>query len=113
MAIRKIEKQEWHPFFDWVSKMIEGKRAEIEVASLQLGDQIEAKWLPLWGIVYDPKDDLIEIALEGLDHLIYNPREVYLDDGGSILANLEIIAGDDVRQIVKLREPLMLPAPAE
>lgn len=113
MAIRKIEKAEWHPFFDWVSKMIEGKRAEIEVASLSLGDQVEAEWLPLWGIVYDPKDDIIEIALEDVDHIIYHPREVYMDDGGVLLASLEIIAGDGTRQIVKLREPLMLPAPAE
>jgi Family of unknown function (DUF5335) len=39
-------------------------RAEIEVASLALGDQVEAEWLPLLGIAYDPKDDLVQVALE-------------------------------------------------
>ena len=42
MTIRKLEKSKWHAFFDGLSKMLEGKRAEIEVASLALGDQIEA-----------------------------------------------------------------------
>ena len=42
------------------------RRAEIEVASLDLGDQIEAEWLPLLGITYDDKDDVLEIALEEL-----------------------------------------------
>ena len=53
------------------------KAAEIEVASLSLGDQVEAEWLPLHGITYDPNDDLVEVALEGLDHMIRKPREIY------------------------------------
>ena len=50
MTVRKLEKTEWRRFFDWVSKGLVGKRAEIEIASLALGDQIEAEWLPLLGI---------------------------------------------------------------
>jgi hypothetical protein len=38
------------------------------ICGLALGDQIAANWLPLLGITYEPKDDLLEIALEGLDH---------------------------------------------
>jgi hypothetical protein len=38
--------------------------AEIEVASLDLGDQIQAEWLPLIGITYDPNDDVVEVALD-------------------------------------------------
>jgi hypothetical protein len=41
------------------------KRVEIETASLKLGGQVAAEWLPMIGLSYDPKDDLIEIALEG------------------------------------------------
>ncbi|MDB5407495.1 MAG: uncharacterized protein JWL84_2407 [Rhodospirillales bacterium] len=72
MAVRKLEKSEWRPFFDTLSKSLVGKRAEIEVASLDLGDQIEAEFLPLLGIVFDNKDDTIEVALDGVDHLISN-----------------------------------------
>jgi hypothetical protein len=111
MATQKLEKSAWRPYFDHVSKQIEAgsKRAEIEVASLKIGDQIEAEWIPLLGISYDPKDDLVEVLLEGLDHLIRNPIEVWVDTGPLGLISMEVIDKDDYRNIVKLRDPLMLP----
>ena len=60
MTARKLDKSQWRTFFDRLSKTLEGKQAEIEVASLSLGDQVEAEWLPLHGITYDPNDDLVE-----------------------------------------------------
>ena len=111
MTIRKLNKSEWRRYFDFVSRGIEGKRAEIEVASLSLGDQVEADWLPLLGIVNDPKDDVVEIALDGLDHMIRKPREIYIDDSAGELTSVEIVGAEGVRQIVHLREPLMLPPP--
>jgi hypothetical protein len=111
MAIRKLEKSEWRAFLDGLSKLLEGKRAEIEVASLKLGDEIEAEWLPLLGLTYDPKDDLFEVALEGIDHMIPKPREIYADDNVGGLMSIEVVDADGARQIIKLRDPLMLPAP--
>jgi hypothetical protein len=110
MTIRKLEKATWRPFFDDISRMLVGKQAEVEVASLDLGDQIEAEWLPLLGISYDPKDDLVEVALDGLDHMIPRPREIYVEDDAGRLESLEIIDGDGNKQIVKLRDELLLPA---
>src|SRR5262249_44964390 len=81
--------------------------------SLSLGDQVEAEWLPLLGIAYDPHDDIVEVALEGLDHLIPKPRDIYVEDAPGGLVALEIVDADDVKQIVKLRDPLMLPAPSQ
>jgi Family of unknown function (DUF5335) len=112
MTTRKLDNRQWRTFFDRVSKTVMGKQAEIEVASLRLGDQVEARWLPLLGMTYDPNDDIVEMALEGLDHLIPKPREIFVEDDAAGLAALEIIDADGVRQIVKLRDPLMLPAPA-
>jgi hypothetical protein len=112
MTIRKLEKSEWRAFFDGISKLLEGKQAEIEVASLALGDQIEAEWLPLLGLTYDPKDDLFEVALDGVDHMISKPREIYVDDDVGGLMSIEIVGADGSRQIIKLRDPLMLRAPA-
>ena len=111
MAIAKLEKATWHPYFDKVSKILDGKSAEIEVTSLTIGDQVEAEWLPLLGIVYDQKDDLIEVVLEGLDHMIRKPQEVYVDQEAAMLRSMEVIDADGVRQIVRLRDPLMLPSP--
>jgi hypothetical protein len=112
MATRKLDKEKWRIFFDRMSAGLLGMRAEIEVDSLELGAQIEAEWLPVLGITYDPKDDILEIALEGVDHLIHKPREIHVDEGIGGLESLLVVDGDGVKQIVKLREPLMLPAPA-
>ena len=70
MAERILPKSDWQFYCDRISKGLTGKRANIEVTGLRIGDQIQAESLPLFGITYDPKDDLVEIAMEGLDHLI-------------------------------------------
>jgi hypothetical protein len=36
---RKLDKSQWRTVFDRLSNALEGKQAEIEVASLSLGDQ--------------------------------------------------------------------------
>jgi len=113
MTTRKLDKTQWRTFFDRLSTTLEGKQAEIEIASLRLGDQVEADWLPLLGIAYDPNDDIVEVALAGLDHLIPKPRELYAEEGPGGLTALEIVDADDVKQIVKLRDPLRLPAPSQ
>jgi hypothetical protein len=110
MATRKLDKAEWQVFFDRITDFIVGKRAEVEVDSLAIGSQIEAEWLPLLGIVYDPKSDAVEIALDDLDHLIRRPREVYVDEEPLGLRSTMVVDADGVQHIVKLRDPLMLPA---
>src|ERR1700754_4693517 len=97
MAVRALDKPESRAFCDGISKTVVGKRAEIEVASLGLGSQVEAEWLLLLGIAYDPKNDLVEIALDGLDHLIHHPRQIYADFGPEGLSSLEVIDSEDVR----------------
>jgi hypothetical protein len=111
MATRKLDKAQWHAYFDAVTRGIVGMRAEIEVDALNVGSQIEAEWLPLFGIVYDHKGDALEVALEGVDHIIRSPREVYIDEGVTGLTSMLVVDADGTREIVRLREPLMLPAP--
>jgi hypothetical protein len=110
MTVLKLDKPEWAAFCDAVSKSLSGKQAEIEIESLALGSQIEAHSLPLLGIAYDSRSDMIEIALDGLDHMISHPREVSADIGPDGLTALEVVDGDNLHQIVKLHAPLMLPS---
>jgi hypothetical protein len=111
MSVNQIDKSRWKAFFDTLTDTLVGKRAEIEVTSLDLGDQVEAEWLPVLGIVYDPKDDSIEVALEGLDHMIRKPREVHVDFDVGGLMSIEVIDQAGVHQIVKLKDPIALAAP--
>jgi hypothetical protein len=41
-----VPPSEWRSFFDRLSKGLLGKWVEIEVASLDLGGQITAEWIP-------------------------------------------------------------------
>jgi hypothetical protein len=109
MATAKLDKAAWQKTFDQMSKtQLVGKQVEIEVTGLDIGDQIEQKWIQLLGITYDLKGDLIEILVEGLDHLIHKPREVWVEHDASGLVSMEVVGADDTRQIIRLREPLML-----
>ena len=113
MAAEQIDKSQWAPFFANLTEALIGKQAEIEVVSLDLGDQVEAEWASLIGITYDHKDDLIEIALDELDHMVRSPRQLFIDYGvGSALVAIEIVDGDGSRQIVRFRDPFALPAPS-
>jgi len=76
------------------------------VASMNLGDQIETEWIPFFGITYDPKDDLVEFVLEGLDHLIRSPKQIFVDEGADGLTSVEIVDSDDVKHIAVLKQAL-------
>ena len=101
-----VPKAEWSGYLNRASRAIIGLRAEIEVASLELGDQIEAQYLPITGIFYDHKDDLVGVTLEGLDHMIRHPQSIYVEASPDGLSDR-----DGTNHLIKLKRPLALPAP--
>lgn len=105
---RTIAREEWGAFFGHVSTTLRGKQVEIEAASLELGDQIVAEWVPLLGITYDRHDDLLDVSLSGLNHLIRAPQDIYVQEGARGLETIAVVSRDDVTQILRLRDPLML-----
>src|ERR1700723_15439 len=109
MSIRKLERDDWGGFCIRASRFFVGKQADIEVVSLQIGFQPEARRLPLIGMSYDPKSDVLELLLGELEHLIRAPREFYVDEEPLGIVSLQIIDAEGVHQIVTLRDPLMLP----
>jgi Family of unknown function (DUF5335) len=74
-----------------------------------LGGQVQADWVPLLGIVYDSKDDIVEVAVEGLDHIIHHPSELYVEEEEGELSSLSVIDGDGVRHLINLRQAVTLP----
>ena len=110
-----LPKQAWKSYFETMSGVLIGKWAELEVATLDLGDQIVAERLPLLGITYDTKDDLVDVSLGGenqLNHLIRHPSQIEIVEGVDGLRSIAITSGDGAVQVLRLSDPLRLP-PAE
>jgi Family of unknown function (DUF5335) len=110
MPTRRIDKSHWRSFLEQVTHDLVDSGAQAEVAYLPLRCRIPEKWLSLFGLNYDPRLDAIEVALDGVDHMIDAPRELWADLGPSGLAALEIVGPDHVSQIVRLRSPLPVAA---
>jgi len=108
MAIKQINKSEWSAYFDQFSKNYlkdeQPEYAEIMVLSETVGAQPETGWLLLKGITFDAKNDLVEVQVEKLDHMIVHPVEIYIDelDNGEI-ASIEIVTKDGTKEIIEIR----------
>lgn len=105
----QINKAEWHDYFDRMSKTLLGKSAEIDIEALELGSQVEARWTPLLGIVYEPRGDVMSVLLEGLNHLIHHPQVVFVEEVMGELRSIMVNDSDAYQHIIKLRDPLLLP----
>ncbi len=108
MPIREVEKEEWQNYFDTFSKKYlkdeEPEYVEITVLNDSNGVQLESNWMPLRGITYDDKNDLLEIELDKLKRLIRYPEKIYVDeaDNGWLLS-FEIIESDGTKNIIETR----------
>ena len=110
MTTRTIPREHWQRYLDDVSQHLRGQQVQIEIAGLDIGDQIAADWIPLNGLTYDPRSDLVEVQTASLDHMIREPQDMLAEEGARGLEVLCVIDGDGRKQLIKLRAPLALPA---
>ena len=111
MALTQLAKSGWKNYFDRVSKVLGTKLVELEVASLGLGDQVEVDWVPLIGLTYDPKSDVLSVVVEGIEHNIQHPQKIYVEQDVETLHSIEVEDTSRERHILLLKDPLRLPAP--
>ena len=109
-SLMNLAKAEWREFFDRLSDALAGKPAEVEVASLDLGDQIVAEWIPLQGITYDTADDLLDVSFDRLTHMIRHPRDIIVEEGPGGVSSVAVALRDGSRQVIRLKQPLLLSA---
>jgi hypothetical protein len=110
-----LPKQAWKSYFEALSNVLIGKWAEVEVAALDLGDQIVAERLPLLGITYDTKDDLVDISLGGgkqLNHLVRHPNQIEIADDVDGVRSIAVTSADGTVHVLRLSNPLRLPQAA-
>lgn len=102
-----IAKNEWKAFFDEFSKSLKENSVELEVEGLGIFDKIEAEWIPIMGITYDPADDMISVIFEKLDHSIAKPQEVVVERSSDGISRIEIVSSEDgAKNILKFRQPV-------
>jgi hypothetical protein len=103
-----IARPRWAGYLAGLSAHLAGEQAFIEVASLALGDQVEARWLPLLAITYDHKDDIVVFDLGDLKHIVARPVGLDVMDEAGAVSSIEVVDAQGARHIARLREPLML-----
>ncbi len=110
MTIQRLETVRWKGWLDDVSRHLPSTHVGIQVMGLDLGDQEEARSLSLLGMSYDPTRHSLQVSGESLDHLISDPKEIFLDvDDDGRLKRMEITDGDGRKQLLEFEPPLPMP----
>jgi len=114
---RQIPREQWASYLEDLTKRLEGRWITIEVLDKEFGDQYEVEKLPLAFFFYDPKDDVIEIAVGGwttsypveMRHFIRHPQDVWEREGTGGPDAFLIVDADDRKTLVTIHEPPALP----
>lgn len=113
MDFLRLPHDAWRGFFDGMNAVMGGKQVEIDVMGLDLGDVIQAEWVPLNGITYEPREDNLFVFAgargSSLEHVIAHPKEISVELGEGGVNR--VVVSDDAghQQFLRLRSPLALP----
>lgn len=105
----QLHKAEWQHYFDRIARGLAARRAEIDLTSLHIGRQVAALSLPLLGIRYEPRSDILSVMLEGFNHLIRRPVTLLVEVDFGQLLSMAVTDTEQVRHLIRLRAPLALP----
>lgn len=108
MAVNKIGQKQWQKYFDTFSlkyrKDEQPEYIEVQVTSENLDVQTEMPWIVLKGITCDPKSDLLEIQIDKTEHLISQPKEIYVEEvGGGGETGIKIIQMNGEKNLIEIR----------
>jgi len=110
MATKALPKEEWEMYFDKLSKNLPAVEVQLEVVDKEVGDQVEVEYSPLTGLSYDPKDDVFEIQFKEIhDHLIYHPKEIYVEEENGKITTIEVVDKEETRYILRVKPAIPLP----
>jgi hypothetical protein len=111
MRNRLVPRTEWGRFFDAFSRRHRGRTATVRVFGPKIGSQVEARDLPLEGIV--PRVAGVSAAIDillgspppgpNIEHHVVDPKEIWIEltDAGAEEA-LEIQSEDGTQTLVQL-----------
>lgn len=108
MKYRLIQDQARASFFDLMSKVLDGAQMELEIASPDMGDQIEEEWASFKGLSYDPYVDVLYVHTSTIEHAISAPHFISVGDENGMIRSISMKDDGESVQIIKFREPLRL-----
>ena len=105
---RQIPRKQWKDVFDRFTKRHlrddVPEAARVELLAPDLGDQVEVDSVRLRGISYDPKSKALEVLLDNVDHLVFQPKEIsVVEEDEDFLSSVEIVREDDTKEILTIR----------
>ena len=112
MPLNRIDKPQWQPFFDRVSRALAAKSIDIDIITPGLGDETQARHVALTGLSYDSKDDLFAVIGEELEHNIAHPREISVDATPDAVREIDVVDPSGAHHRLRLVDPLSLPSPS-
>jgi hypothetical protein len=104
---KQIPRDAWQEYFDrFTREQVQGSTAEdvtIELISPARGDQLEASVMRLEGLAYDPRGRTFQVLLEDLDHLMFDPAEIWvIEQDGGFISTIELVAADGGSELIHI-----------
>ena len=113
MTTRRIPATQWGTLFDRFTRTYLKddfpETVTIEVVSPEVGDQFAAKGARLLGITYDPKSSALEVALDGNDHLVFRPVEIWVveNERDGFIDTIDLVRADGTKEVLHLVRSLL------
>ena len=86
---------------------------DVEVLGADSGDQFEAEGARIFGITFDPRENSVEFELDGGDHRIINPREVWVaEEPDGFIKAIEVVRNDGTREVARVKRGGIAPSSA-
>lgn len=113
MRNRLVPRSEWSRFFDDFSRRHQGQSTTVHVFGVRIGSQIEARELPLEGIV-SRADAAGSLSIHlgsappktNIEHHIAEPKRVWVEmSEAGVEEALEIEAQDGTKTVLEFRAP--------
>lgn len=108
MMTKRVSPGEWRTFFDRFTRQHLRddipETVTIEVVSPEAGDQFSVKDARLLGITYDSKSKALEVVLDGSDHLVFRPVDIWVveNEADGFIETIDLVRADGTKEIVHL-----------
>ena len=90
MTVRQLDRDEWHDFLENLTRTVRGRQTAVEIASADFGDQRLVENVPLLGLSYDTRGDMLEVEFETIGHRVLKPTALFVDQPPAGMIGIEL-----------------------